>query len=280
MKIKVKKIKNADLKNYSTIKIGGKADIYFPCNFMELKYLTQYFNKKNINYLILGNGSNILFTDNFKGKIISMKNFCNIFIENDKIICESGVGLFQLCSFCANHQFGGLEFLYGIPGSVGGAVVMNAGAYGGEICEHIEKILVFKDGEIYEKTNLTYSYRKGPLEGEILLEVVFALNKAKNDEILAKQMQILNLRKAAQPFAALSLGSVFKRSGDIIPAKLIDEWQLKGIKVGGAQVSRKHAGFIVNNGGATAKDVLSLIEIIENIAENYGYKFEREIKIV
>ena len=277
----IKKIKNADLKKYNSFHVGGKADIYYPKNIKELKFLIEKFNKNKIKYIILGNGTNILFTDNFKQKIISMSEFSHIYCQKNVIFCESGVNLFKLNIFCAENNLTGLEFSYGIPASVGGAIKMNAGAFGDEICNHLISITVLKNGVIYEKKNFDFSYRKGPLEDdEILIFAKIQLNYGKNQEILAKMNKLLKNRKNSQPYDKFSAGSVFKRQGEVVPAKLIDEWGLKGIKIGGAQISEKHAGFIVSDGSASASDIISLIEVIERVANNHGYHFEREIKIV
>lgn len=283
MKIKIKRIKNVKLKNYCSFKIGGKAKcIYFPENIREIKYLLNYLKIKNKDYFILGNGTNILFPDkNFKKIIICLKNIKEIQINGNEIVCGAGVSLFELNKICAENNLAGLEFTFGIPGSVGGAVAMNAGAFGGEICNYLSEMVVCRNGEIFSRQNFKFSYRKGPLEnGEILLYAKFKLKNDEKQNIIEKQCEYLQKRRCTQPYKEFSAGSVFKRNGDIFPAKLIDEWGLKGLQIGGAKISEKHAGFIVNVGNAKQSDVLTLMELIEWLAKSKGYDFEREIKVL
>lgn len=283
MKIKIKRIKNVKLKNYCSFKIGGKAKcIYFPENIREIKYLLNYLKIKNKDYFILGNGTNILFPDkNFKKIIICLKNIKEIQINGNEIVCGAGVSLFELNKICAENNLAGLEFTFGIPGSVGGAVAMNAGAFGGEICNYLSEMVVCRNGEIFSRQNFKFSYRKGPLEnGEILLYAKFKLKNDEKQNIIEKQCEYLQKRRCTQPYKEFSAGSVFKRNGDIFPAKLIDEWGLKGLQIGGAKISEKHAGFIVNVGNAKQSDVLTLMELIEWVAKSKGYNFEREIKVL
>ena len=283
MKIKIKRIKNVKLKNYCSFKIGGKAKcIYFPENIRAIKYLLNYLKNKNKDYFILGNGTNILFPDKkIKKIIICLKNIKEIQINENEIVCGAGVSLFELNKICAENNLAGLEFTFGIPGSVGGAVAMNAGAFGGEICNYLSEIVVCRNGEIFSRQNFKFSYRKGPLEnGEILLCAKFKLKDDEKQKIIEKQCEYLQKRRCTQPYKEFSAGSVFKRNGDIFPAKLIDEWGLKGLQIGGAKISEKHAGFIVNVGNAKQSDVLTLMELIEWVAKSKGYNFEREIKVL
>lgn len=283
MKIKIKKVKNADLKNYCSFKIGGKAKcIYFPENIRQIKYLINALKNKNKEYLILGNGTNILFPDKkLKKIIICLKKLNEIQINGEEIVCGAGANLFNLNSACAQNSLEGLEFTYGLPGSVGGAVSMNAGAFGDEICNHLFEIVVCKDGEIYSRQNLKFRYRKGPLEkGEILLFAKFKLKKGEKQKIIQIQHDFLQKRRDTQPYGECSAGSVFRRGENFIPAKLIDEWGLKGLKIGGCEISKKHAGFIVSAGKARQSDALALIELIEWVAKAKGYIFEREIVVV
>ena len=281
--MKVLKKRNVDLKDYCTFKVGGKAKImFFPKSAEEVKHVVCYFHKKGYDApLVLGNGSNILFCGDFKGAVINMRGLDKITLSGNEVTCGAGVNLFALNKFCAENALEGLEFSYGIPGSVGGAIAMNAGAYGGEICAHLQKMIVLKNGSVYEKEVFSYSYRSGPLEeGEVLLEAIFKLKSGKKEDILSKQQEFLQKRRSSQPYSKPSAGSVFKRRGEIIPAKLIDEWGLKGLKIGGAMISPVHAGFIVNEDNATWQDVETLIELVEQVAKGHGYQFEREIKLI
>lgn len=282
MKNKGKEIKNVDLKTLSSMHVGGKAKrIYFPKNIEQLNNIIKYSKKSSKKCIILGNCTNIIFQDKvYKDIFISMKGFDSVTCDGEVITCGAGVNLFTLCMFCEQQGLSGLEFAYGIPGSVGGAIAMNAGAFDGEICSLIESITILKDGGMLCHNQIKYGYRSGPLkDGEILIEAKLRLKRQKNEEIIKKQAVFLQKRKNSQPNEP-SCGSVFKRDGDVIPSKLIDEWGLKGLRIGGAEISRKHAGFIVNRGGATFNDVKTLIEIVEWIAQNKGYSFKRELKIV
>ena len=279
--MKVLQKRNVSLKNYSTFRVGGKAKvIYFPQNINELLSLKKYVFHKSP--FILGNGSNVLFSDaGYRGVIICMKRFNSIKLNKDKVLCEAGTSLFQLCNFCAENNLSGLEKLYGIPGSVGGAIKMNAGAYGCEICDFVSHILVFKDGKLMRRKPEYFGYRKGPLQdNEILISAEFELKKGKKEEIVKKQNDIFKKRLIAQPYNLPSAGSVFKRGNGYFPAELIEKWGLKGCVEGGAEISEVHAGFIVNKNHASAKDIVSLIRKIEDKASIEGYHFEREIIIL
>lgn len=282
MKNKGKELKNIDLKKLSSMHVGGKAKrLFVPKNIEQLNNIIKYSKKISKNCIILGNCSNIIFHDKvYRDVFVSMKGFDTIRANGDIVSCGAGISLFTLCMFCEQHELTGLEPLYGIPGSVGGAIAMNAGAFGDEICNHLDEFVSLQDGEIKTKNKFDFAYRKGPLDsGEILIEAKFKLNKGKKEEIIKKQMQFLQKRKSLQP-SLPSCGSVFMRGKDFSPAKLIDEWRLKGLTVGGAMISTKHAGFIVNASDATFEDVILLIQIVEWIAKSKGYEFEREIKII
>lgn len=280
--MKVKKKKNVSMKDFCSFKAGEKVRyMFFPKTEEELIEACDFCKRKKLQVFSLGNGSNLLFVHKFRGAVINMRAFDKIEICQQTLTCGGGVNLFSLNKFCAENGLQGLEFSYGIPASVGGAVKMNAGAFGGEICAFLRKMLVLKDGVIYEKDKFSYSYREGPLEeGEILISATFELKRGEKEEILAKQREFFEKRRQSQPYSLASAGSVFKRKGDVVPARLIDEWGLKGLKVGGAMISDKHAGFIVNLGEAKPGDILILIEIVEQVAKGHGLEFEREVKVI
>lgn len=267
------------MKDYCTFKTGEKAKfMFFPKSSEDVKDVVEFCRRKRLPMLPLGSGSNVLFAHKYSGAVINMRGLNEIRLDGGEVTCGAGVNLFALNKFCAENGLEGLEFSYGIPGSVGGAVKMNAGAFGGEICEFLKSMLVLKDGIIYRKDNFSFSYRCGALEeGEILLEATFQLKRGEKEQILAKQTDFLQKRRQNQPYSFASAGSVFKRTGEIVPAKLIDEWGLKGLKIGGAMISNQHAGFIVNLGSARASDILTLIEIVEQVAKGHGLEFEREV---
>ncbi len=275
---------NVSLKNYCTFKIGGSAkSVSFPKTEEEFVKEIFFCRKKRKRFLILGNGSNVLFSDDgFDGEIISTRLLNKIScFENDEICCEAGVNLNVLCKYCAQKGLKGIEKLFGIPGSVGGAIIMNAGAFDCEICRFVKKIRVLKGDSVIEREPENFSYRKGPVEkDEILLSASFHFRRCDKQEIDRIHKQVLEKRKMTQPFGYPSAGSVFKRNKNFFPAKLIDEWGLKGLQNGGAMISNKHAGFIVNFNNAKSKDVLNLINFVEEYAKKRGYEFEKEIIVI
>ena len=261
-------IQKADLKKYCTFKIGGRGTIIFPKNVVELKKLIRECQKLNKNYFILGNGSNLLFSDfEINTILVSLKYFNEIRqVKKDEVFVGAGVNLFPLNIYLKNHNLSGLEWSYGIPGSIGGAIFMNAGAFGHSISENILNIKVLKCGKVenISKKNLEFSYRESNING-IILGATMKFKEGNLDKIAFLQQDFLERRKMSQPYDKFSAGSVFKRNieKNIIPAKIIDTFGLKGTRIGGAEISKKHAGFIVNNGDAKAIDVLALIEYIK-----------------
>lgn len=261
----VEKIKNADLKNYSTFKIGGKGTILFPKCVCELKKVIADCKKNGLDYFILGNGSNVLFPDyDLKIILISLKNFKKIKKNGDFLQVDAGVNLFFLNKYCLDNCLSSLEWSYGIPASFGGLVHMNGGAYSSSIGEFIERVKVLKNGKVMwiDKDSLNFSYRASNIDGIILCAEIHlkSEDKAKIEE---KQRYFFECRKNTQPLEYPSAGSVFKRKGEIFPAKIIDELNLKGTRVGGAEISQQHAGFIINKHNAKAIDVLALISYIK-----------------
>ena len=270
---------NESMKNHTTLHIGGNARWFLlPKNEEELRKIIKECEKNLLHYFILGNGSNLLVSDDgFNGVIISTERLNRIKMLGEDLQVSAGVKLFSLNLFCRENALSGLEWSYGIPGTVGGACFMNAGAFGGEFCSLIKSVRILKNGKIVERTKIQYSYRKGCLkDGEILLSVVLSLKKGNKNKIKAEQEKCIQLRKEKQPYDYHSLGSVFKRDEKFAPAYLIEKFGLKGLRKGGVQVSRKHSGFIINKQNGRAKDFLALVELIEKIAETNGYKFQRE----
>lgn len=276
------------LRDYTTFRIGGNAAALFELDSEEkCRELIPFANKNFIPFIIIGKGSNILACDEGINSVVFHINGEDIKItEKNKISCFSGTALVKLCGFAQQNGFSGLEFAYGIPGSVGGAVYMNAGAYGGEMKDIISSVKVMgKDGNIrkYSSDELSMSYRKSRFSesGEIILSAEFAL---KNDdpEIIKTHMQeFMKKRRDKQPLEYPSAGSTFKRPDGAFAAQLIEECGLKGLQVGGAQVSEKHSGFVVNRGNATFKDVMELVGIIQKtVEEKTGYSLECEPIII
>ena len=275
--------KDAMLAPHSTFGIGGHCD-YFVTPFSEncLIELIAFLKKRKFRYIVIGNGSNLLFDDRgFRGCVISTKAMRDVTVDGNVLTVSAGYSLIALSQLAAKHSLSGLEFACSIPASVGGAVCMNAGAYGGEMKDIVTSCrYLTKEGNVCETTDHDFSYRHSryQLTGETVLSCQIRLQHAETDEILSRMKENKTKREATQPTKEKSAGSVFRRMEGVIPAKLIDEAGLKGLTVGGATVSEKHAGFIVNRGNATAKDVLSLIDLIKKaVRDRYGVDLVCEI---
>lgn len=288
-KLKISNIKMDEPMNmHTSFKIGGNADIFIKVsNIEELKLILKFIKENNIKLTIIGNGSNILVKDNGIRGIVLKLNFKDISIEktNDKkvkVCAGAGVSLGMLAQKLLKECVSGFEFASGIPGTIGGAVRMNAGAYGGEFKDIvISTKCIDEDGNIIilNKEDQEFSYRHSTFMNKklIILESELLLNlENDSNEIEKKMNENLESRKSKQPINMPNAGSTFKRGEDYITAKLIDECGLKGFSIGGAQVSNIHAGFVVNKGNATADDVLKLVECVK---KNVYEKFNKEIKL-
>ena len=279
------------MKNYTSFKIGGKAEKFLKIKNEEaLKNAIKYARENNLKITIIGNGSNLLVLDSgIKGLVLKIE-IDDLKIEKKENYVEvtvgSGYKTMALGAKLMNEGITGFEELSGIPGTIGGAIFMNAGAYGKEIKDiNISTKCMDDDGNIFilQNKEQEFEYRSSIFKNEkyIILETKLKLEDGKKEEIKNKINEFLSSRKEKQPLEYPSAGSTFKRQEGVITAKLIDECGLKGVKIGGAMVSAKHAGFIVNYSNATAKDVLNLIKYVkEKIYEKYGIKIEEEIRIV
>lgn len=252
---------NEPLKNYTYTKTGGNADIYImPIKYSEIQKTIQYANENNITVTFLGNGSNIIIRDGgIRGIVISLLGLTDVQVEYDTIIASSGAAIIDVSRIARDHHLTGLEFACGIPGSVGGAVYMNAGAYGGEVKDVIESATVVDHhGEILTLTNeaLALDYRTSIIQSEhyVVLEATFKLQRG-DINLIQSQMDILTERREdKQPLEYPSCGSVFRRPTGHFAGQLIQEAGLQGYRMGGVEVSKKHAGFIVNVDNGTATD--------------------------
>lgn len=279
----------ASLKDYTSFKIGGKADVMiFPDTTDKLKILTSYAKKSGIPVLVIGKGSNLLVSDGgFRGVVINTCRMDKIeLIDETTILCQSGASLLKLCRFALENSLTGLEFAFGIPGTAGGAAYMNAGAYGGEMkdvlvsCEHITPNGAVKE---YKGEELGLSYRHSAYsDGDLIITALtLKLKKGVKAEIKAKMDELMSKRREKQPLEYPSAGSTFKRPDGYFAGALIEQCGLKGYTCGGAQVSEKHAGFVVNIGSATADDVLNVINHCQKtVFDNTGVTLEPEVKII
>lgn len=278
------------LKNHCSFRIGGNAEILVvPKNEKVLCSILKYAKERAVRYRILGNGSNVLISDEgLRGIVIKLMNGLSdlIYLGDGIIACGAGVSLTKLCNFALSHSLTGLEFAYGIPGTVGGAVYMNAGAYGGEIKNSLISVRsVDKNGTVeetpVEKLDLEYRHTSFMSNGKIITAAYFKLAEGNSDEISAKMNELMNKRKSSQPLDYPSAGSTFKRPPVGYAAAHIDECGLKGRAVGGASVSTKHAGFVINTGDATFSDVINLMDIIKDeVLQQHGVLLEPEVEIL
>ena len=274
--------KNVWLKNYSTIKIGGRAKyVCYPKTKTDLINLIEYCNKKNMPYFVLGAGSNVLISSGgFKGLIIKLDNFNEIWEYDNYIQVGSGVLLNKVVNYYVSNGYSGFEQAIGIPGQIGGATVMNAGAYNFEIKNVVIGVTVLHNGKVEYLTNTEckFNYRTSVFNSDyIILSADFKKEIGNKEELNQVMLNTIKLRSRLP--SKPSLGSVFKRNNNIIVSELIDKLGLKGKKRGGAMVSLEHAGVIVNNNNATSEDVKNLIIDIKTIVKaKTGYTLMEEIR--
>ena len=279
---------NEPMIKHTTFRIGGKADIMLlPKSIDEILKCVDYCEKNNINYYVIGNGSNLLVSDKgFRGVIIKiLKNFNNVELNGTLIKAQAGATLSSISKVALENSLQGFEFASSIPGSIGGGICMNAGAYGGELKDVVKNITVIKDGKILQLNNdeCEFEYRNSRILKEklIVLEVSIELQSGNKDLIIEKMKDIRNNRNEKQPVEYASAGSTFKRPLNNFAGKLIMEAGLKGRNVGGAYVSEKHCGFIINKGDATCQDVLQLIDIVYlEVYNKFNIKLEKEIRVI
>ena len=277
------------MKSHTTFRIGGPAKYFvIPETKEEIKAVIECCKKADMPYYILGNGSNLLVSDKgYEGVVIQIfKNMNQIVLDGETITAQAGAILSSVANKALEAELTGFEFAAGIPGTLGGACVMNAGAYGGEMKDVLVSVVVLtQDGEFLTipKEELELGYRTSVIakKNYIVLEATICLTKGDKEAIKARMDELKVQRTTKQPLEYPSAGSTFKRGNDFITAKLIDECGLKGYQIGGAQISEKHAGFIINKNNATAEDVIKLIEYTkEQIYNKFGKKIEEEIEIL
>ena len=279
---------NEEMKKHTTFKIGGNSlSLIEIADLSVCSDLIKICTENNIKYHILGKGSNLIIDDKGVNAVFFKLAENSISLkENNTIICSAGVSLSRLCSFALENNLTGLEFAYGIPGSVGGAVYMNAGAYGGEIKDLIVSATALStDGLIYEIDNeaMELSYRKSAFmdNNDLILYAEFKLEKGNPAEIKEKMDELMEKRRSKQPLEYPSAGSTFKRPEGSFASLLIDQCGLKGLSVGDAEVSTKHSGFVINKGNATFDDLMKLIAKVRDIVkEKTGYVLECEPEII
>lgn len=277
------------MKNHTTFRIGGNAAYFvMPSDPEALQGTIEACRKAGIPYYILGNGSNVLVSDaGYAGVVIQLfKNRNEITIEGQRVRAQAGALLSKMAHEAARRSLGGLEFASGIPGTVGGALVMNAGAYGGEMKDVVEKVQVLTpEGELLwlSREELELSYRNSVIakKSYIVLEAVFLLEPGEQSQIEGRMEELKKMRVEKQPLEYASAGSTFKRPEGHFAGKLIMDAGLRGYQSGGAQVSEKHCGFVINRGDAKAQDVLDVTaHVQEEVKRQFGVELELEIKLL
>jgi UDP-N-acetylmuramate dehydrogenase len=279
---------NELLRNHLYTKLGGKADFFVtPTSYEEVQNVVKLANELEFPFTLLGNGSNLIVKDGgIRGVVLHLKNFDDIKCNNHQIVAQSGAAIIDVSRRALAEKLKGLEFACGIPGTVGGALFMNAGAYGGEIKDVLDYCYVVdRHGDLVKRTaaDLELDYRHSNISenGDIVLEATFSLKPGHYEEIKAVMDDLTYKRETKQPLEYPSCGSVFKRPPGYFAGKLIQDSNLQGTNIGGAEVSTKHAGFIVNKDNATATDYISLIEHVQKtVKEKFDVELEREVRII
>ena len=275
------------MSKHTTFRIGGEADVFIKISEEEqLKILIPKLRQRQISYYVVGKGSNLLVGDKgFRGVILQLDDtFGEVKVNNDVITARAGASMAKIAKVALQNRLTGFEFAAGIPGTVGGGVIMNAGAYGGEMKDVVTKVRFLKpDGDIGEYTGeeMCFEYRNSVLKHKpeyIVLEVEITLQPGKEENILATMQELAKRRKDKQPLEYPSAGSTFKRPEGYFAGKLIQDSGLSGYNIGDAAVSEKHNGFVINTGNATASDVKALIESIQQkVYEQFGVHLEKEV---
>jgi len=277
------------LKNHSSLRIGGPADVFCsPGNIEDLKKVVSIFKEYNTPFWVIGNGTNLLILDNgIRGLVINLnKDFKKIEFSDKIVKVGAGVSLAYLSKMVLNRELSGLEFTCAFPGTLGGAIINNASFKGNCMADVVQNVTFLTRENKIERTsksNLNFNYRECDLKGKpvIILEATLLLKKGHKEEIESKIKQNIEIRKSRQPLDKFSAGSIFKNPPGYYAGELIEKVGAKGLSRGQAEVSTRHANFIVNNGGASARDILYLIEEIEKrVKKNFGIKLEREIEIL
>ena len=277
------------LKLHTTYKVGGTCKYFItPKDLEELINLVKYLKDKDIKYMILGNGSNTIFSSKeYDGVIINLTNLNSMKIEDNKIFVEAGYQLIKLSMDALNNSLSGLEFAAGIPGNIGGAIFMNAGAYKSDMSELVESVTFLDENlelQTLRKDELEFSYRKSIFQKRncIIISTVLNLIPGDKEEIKALMDKRKARRLESQPLEYPSAGSVFRNpSEDIFAGKLIEDLGLKGYKIGGAKISEKHANFIINDGDATGEDIKALIDYIKTkVKEKYNIDLHVEQRFI
>jgi UDP-N-acetylmuramate dehydrogenase len=277
---------NEPLSKYTSYRIGGPASLFLvPADKSDAVDLSVYLQRSKIEFVVIGNGTNVLVSDNgIDGIVINLEKGLNkISKENHIVVADSGVMLARFVDFCIQNKFTGVEKLSGIPGTLGGAILMNASAFSCSISDYIIEIEVVRNGEVVtvKKSDSLFEYRNSGFKNDVILSAKFDLPAGDSDQMMKIRHEYLQKRNQKQPLNYPNCGSVFKNPAGLHAAKLIEDAGLKGLRVGDAQVSEKHGNFIVNIGKAKAIEVIQLInQVRKTVFDKFGIALEPEVKLI
>ncbi len=274
------------LASFTTFRIGGPADYYLePLDKEDVVKVTRYLQANAFPFMIIGNASNLLISDEgYRGAVLNLESaLADVRKDGEFVVAEAGAHLAKFVDFCVQRGLGGVEMLAGIPGTIGGAVIMNAGAYGGEISDYLVEVEIFRDGNVVriKKEEGGFSYRRSGFTRDVVLSARFQPPQKDKTELMRVRRELLIKRNLAQPVNYPNAGSIFKNPKGNYAAKLVEAAGLKGFRRGGAQISERHGNFIVNTGNAKATDVLELIRTAQRkVFEQFNVRLELEVKLI
>ncbi len=276
--------RNVNLKDITSFKIGGKAKILTkPSSVEQICKVMDILKSSQVKYMVIGNATNLLM-DDYNGVIVQLgNNYSNVEVEGNVIIADAGASVNKIALIAKDCSLSGMEHLYGIPGTIGGAVTMNAGAFGKDVSAVVTSVLAIVNGKIkhFNHEECGFAYRNSAFSNAVILRVELTLTEGSKDVIGDQMNSYLSHRKNTQPLNFASAGCVFKNFSDLSIGKVLDQDGFKGLTVGGAMISIKHANFIVNTGNATSQDVKELIKVVSShIKSKYNREVETEIKII
>ncbi len=286
LKVEGKMFKNEPLAAHTTLRLGGRSKYFLlAANFNDISKAITYAGENGLSSFVMGRGSNILFSDKgFSGIVVDTMDMVEISVDKTRMIAQSGASLSDVINVAKENSLSGLECLIGIPGSVGGASVMNAGAFDCEIGDYIESVKVLREGKEIKIDNILFDYRRSSLCGEIITEVEFSLSEGEKKQIESKIKEIAELRRNKQPVISKNsgtCGSVFKNPKGHSAGELIEKSGLKGMKIGGVEVSRKHCNYFLTAPEATSRDFIELIKKVrEKVGRETGITLELEVKVI
>ena len=277
---------NAPLAQYTSMKVGGPADYLLePADRDDLVAVVLYLRRQDFPMMVIGRGSNLLVSDEgIRGAVVSLEAaLSDVRLEGEYVVAESGARLTKLVDFCVQRGLAGMEWAAGIPGTVGGGVVMNAGAHGEQMSDHLVDVEVLRNDavQVIPKSEAFFAYRSSGFRNDVVLSARFAFPHGDREALIRHRSELMKKRNETQPLNLPNSGSMFKNPQGMYAARLIEQAGLKGKRVGGAQISEKHANFIVNLGDAKASDVLTLLDLSRRtVYQNTGILLELEVKLV